>query len=304
MQDLETGVDNALGGGAAATSVETITTATDATHYLTFVNTDNTSATQESVFTDAGIQYNPSSNILAAGEIVVTGDLTVNGSQTVINTTTITTEDKNITLGNTASPTDSTADGGGFTLKGATDKTFNWVNATGSFTASEHIDLASGKQFLINNVSVLNATTLGGSVVNSSLTSVGSLTDLTVAGDFTANGNIIGDGSSNISGINTVTASGKMYALSYTSTSDASLKENVEQIEGAVEKVEAIRGVTFDWKDGSGSTAGIIAQEVEAVMPMLVESGEIKRVDYNGLVGLLIEAVKELSAEVKELKAN
>lgn len=95
-----------------------------------------------------------------------------------------------------------------------------------------------------------------------------------------------------------------MYALSYTSTSDASLKENVEKIEGAVEKVEAIRGVTFDWKDGSGSTAGIIAQEVEAVMPMLVESGEIKRVDYNGLVGLLIEAVKELSAEVKELKAN
>ena len=374
LQDLETGVDNALGGGAAATSVETVTTTVNAAHYLTFVNTDNTSGTQESIYTDAGIQYNPSTNILTAGEVVVTGDLTVNGSQTVINTTTITTEDKNITLGNTASPTDATADGGGFTLKGATDKTFNWVNATGSFTASEHIDLASGKQFLINNVGVLNATTLGGSVVDSSLTSVGNLTDLTVTGDITANGDItgdsstnitgirtmhsqfitidninlnasatelnyldgsltgtavaskalvldaskdiaginnidiagdlVGDGASNISGINTVTAAGKMYALSYTSTSDANLKENVEKIEGAVEKVEAIRGVTFDWKDGSGSTAGIIAQEVEAVMPMLVESGEIKRVEYNGLVGLLIEAVKELSAEIKELKAN
>jgi len=304
LQDLENGVDNALGGGAAATSVETVTTAVDAAHYLTFVNADNGTGTQENVFTDAGIQYNPSTNILTAGEVVVTGDLTVNGSQTVINTTTITTEDKNITLGVTTSPTDAGADGGGFTLKGDTDKTFNWVNATGSFTASEHIDLASGKQFLINNAGVLNATTLGAGVLNSSLTSVGSLTDLTVAGDMNANGNIVGDGASNISGINTVTASGKMYALSYTSTSDANLKENVEQIEGAVEKVEAIRGVTFDWKDGSGSTAGIIAQEVEAVMPMLVESGEIKRVEYNGLVGLLIEAVKELSAEIKELKAN
>ncbi len=304
LQDLETGVDNALGGGAAATSVETITTATDANHYLTFVNTDNTTGTQESVFTDAGIQYNPSSDTLTVGEVVISGNLTVNGSQTVINTTTITTEDKNITLGNTSTPTDTTADGGGFTLQGATDKTFNWINATGSFTASEHIDLASGKQFLINNVGVLSATTLGGSVVNSSLTSVGTLTDLTVADDITANGNIVGDGASNISGINSVTAAGKMYAQSYTSTSDANLKENIAEIPNAVEKVEAIRGVTFDWKDGSGSTAGIIAQEVEAVMPMLIENGEFKRVEYNGLVGLLIEAVKELSAEVKALKAN
>ena len=74
--------------------------------------------------------------------------------------------------------------------------------------------------------------------------------------------------------------------------------------ESAVEKVEAIRGVTFDWKDGSGSTAGIIAQEVEAILPSIVVQGEYKAVDYNGLIGLLVEAVKELSAEVKELKAN
>ena len=393
LQDLENGVDNALGGGAAATSIETVALSTNAAHYLTFVNANNVSGTQESVFTDAGIQYNPSSNLLTVGEIVVAGDLTVNGSQTIINTTTITTEDKNITLGNTSAPSDAGADGGGFTLKGTTDKTFNWINSTGSFTASEHIDLASGKQFLINNSSVLNATTLGAGVVNSSLTSVGTLTDLTVdgvttlnsavflgdssidaiavvggiasdleplvtnsvdlgvsarkwkdlyldgivsiddtnvlsvdtlgagvlnssltsvgsltaltvTGDITANGNLVGDGSSNISGISSITASGKVFAQAFSLLSDENLKENIEEIEGAIEKVEAIRGVTFDWKDGSGSTAGIIAQEVEAVMPMLIESGEFKRVDYNGLVGLLVEAVKELSTEVKELKAN
>ena len=62
-------------------------------------------------------------------------------------------------------PTDTTADGGGFTLKGSTDKTFNWVNSTDSFTASENIDLASGKTYKINNVDVLSSTTLGSTVV-------------------------------------------------------------------------------------------------------------------------------------------
>ena len=76
-----------------------------------------------------------------------------------------------------------------------------------------------------------------------------------------------------------------MYAQNFTTTSDADLKENVAEIEGAVEKVEVIRGVTFDWKDGSGSTAGVIAQEVESVLPSIVVQGEHKAVDYNGLIG-------------------
>ena len=188
LQDLETAVDNALGGGAAAASVDVVTRSTDATHYLTFVTDDNSSATQENIYTDAGISYNPSTNILTAGEIVVSGNLTVNGSQTVIDSTTLNVEDKNITLGNTGTPTDTTADGGGFTLKGTTDKTFNWVNSTDSFTASENIDLASGKTYKINNADVLSSTTLGSTVVSSSLTSVGTLSSVTVSGDTDLNG--------------------------------------------------------------------------------------------------------------------
>lgn len=107
--------------------------------------------------------------------ITIAGDLTVNGTTTTINSTTLTVDDKNIELGSVATPTDVTADGGGITLKGATDKTINWVDSTDSWTFSEHVDLASGKEFQIAGTSVLNATTLGSGVVNSSLTSVGTI---------------------------------------------------------------------------------------------------------------------------------
>jgi hypothetical protein len=107
--------------------------------------------------------------------VTIAGDLTVNGTTTTVNSTTLTVDDKNIELGSVATPTDVTADGGGITLKGATDKTINWVDSTDSWTFSEHIDLASGKGFQIAGTSVLNATTLGSGVVNSSLTSVGTI---------------------------------------------------------------------------------------------------------------------------------
>jgi len=110
-----------------------------------------------------------------SGDLVVTGDLTVNGTETVINSTTLSVDDKNIVLGSVATPTDTTADGGGITLKGTTDKTLNWVDSTDSWTSSEHLELASGKTFRINANEVLNQTTLGSTVVASSLTSVGTI---------------------------------------------------------------------------------------------------------------------------------
>ena len=109
------------------------------------------------------------------GNLTVGGNLVVNGTTTTVNSTTVTVDDKNIELGSVATPSDTTADGGGITLKGATDKTFNWVNSTDSWTASEHIDLASGKEFKINGTSVLSGSTLGSGVTGSSLTSVGTL---------------------------------------------------------------------------------------------------------------------------------
>jgi hypothetical protein len=86
--------------------------------------------------------------------LVLSGDLTVNGTTTTINSTEITVDDKNLTLGSVATPTDAGADGGGITLKGATDKTINWVDATDAWTFSEHVNLASGKEFKVNGTSL------------------------------------------------------------------------------------------------------------------------------------------------------
>ena len=78
------------------------------------------------------------------GDLTVTGNSTVNGTTTTINSTTLTVDDKNIELGSTASPTDSTANGGGITLKGATDKTILWSNTTKSWEGSEPLQQKKG----------------------------------------------------------------------------------------------------------------------------------------------------------------
>jgi len=91
------------------------------------------------------------------------------------------------------------------------------------------------------------------------------------------------------------TASGNVTAYS-----DERLKENVETIEGALDKVSQMRGVMYD-KDGHRGT-GVIAQEMQQVMSEVVEEGEYLSVAYGNLVGVLIEAVKELKAEVESLK--
>jgi len=90
-----------------------------------------------------------------AGSLTIAGDLTVNGTTTTINTSEVLVEDKNIVLGNVTTPTDATADGGGITLLGSSSKTFNWVNATDAFTSSEHLNLASTKEYKLNGVTVL-----------------------------------------------------------------------------------------------------------------------------------------------------
>jgi hypothetical protein len=115
------------------------------------------------------------SNLAVGNNLTVTGNLTVNGTTVTINSTTISVDDKNIELGAVDTPSNATADGGGITLKGTTDKTINWVNTTTAWTSSEHFDLASGKSYRINNTVVLSNTTLGSTVVNSSLTSVGTI---------------------------------------------------------------------------------------------------------------------------------
>jgi hypothetical protein len=104
--------------------------------------------------------------------------------------------------------------------------------------------------------------------------------------------------------------SGNMTAAgNVTAYSDIRLKENIEVIPDALEKVQKIRGVTFtrnDQEDKEKLHTGVIAQEVEAVLPEVISEDNlgIKNVAYGNMVGLLIEAIKELKAEVDDLKAQ
>ena len=190
----------------------------------------------------------------------------------------------------------------------------------------------------IDGSDVINAT-------SSATTFTGSLTG-NVTGNVTGNltGNVTGDVTGNLTGNVTGNTSGS--AATFTSTtqnsqfnsigvgtaastsagdiratadvtayysSDARLKENVVEIDNALDKVKSIRGVTYDWKDehieSKGGAddyfmrkhdVGVIAQEIESVLPEIVAERDdgIKAVRYERLTALLIEAVKELSAKV------
>ena len=113
-------------------------------------------------------------------DLVVAWDFTVNWTTTTIDTTTLIVEDKNIEMWNVTTPSDATADGWGITLLWTTNKTITWDNANDNWTFNQNANLASSFDYKINNVSVLNATTLWGAVVASSLTSVWKLTALQV----------------------------------------------------------------------------------------------------------------------------
>jgi len=135
----------------------------------------------------------PAYNLDVTGDARITGNLTVDGTTTTVNSTTVQVDDKNIELGTVDVPTDATADGGGITLRGTSDKTLSWSNSTSNWTSNQSFDLVSGNSYKIDNNVVLNSTTLGSQIVNSSLTSVGTLTSLNVGvTNFTAiNDNVV-----------------------------------------------------------------------------------------------------------------
>jgi hypothetical protein len=167
--------------------------------YLNGYSSDTANTANAIVRRDASGNF--SVGTITAAALTVSGDLTVNGTTTTINSTTVTVDDKNIELGSVASPTDVTADGGGITLKGATDKTFNWVSSTAAWTSSEDFNLATGKVYEIAGTTVLSASQVlgksmpSGSVVGTADTQT--LTNKTIAA---GSNTISGLTNSNLSG--------------------------------------------------------------------------------------------------------
>ena len=138
-----------------------------------------------------------SSSSLFGGSLTVAGNLTVGGTTTYIDTQNMRVNDKNIELAYGDTPTDVLADGGGITLKGDTDHTINWENATQTWTSSDNWGVASGKHFHVDDNLVLSGNTLGTGVINSSLENVGTLTELQVD-DIYINDGVISTNVSNV----------------------------------------------------------------------------------------------------------
>ena len=107
-------------------------------------------------------------------------------------------------------------------------------------------------------------------------------------------------------------ADANIFAYSTSVGSDRKLKDNIEVIESPLEKIQKLNGVTFNWKKDGEASAGVIAQDVQKVLPSAVKevpqlNGEDEdstrlNVDYNQIIGLLVESVKELKKEIEELK--
>lgn len=144
---------------------------------------------------------------------------------------------------------------------------------------------------------ILTATT---SVVGSAVTSNSS--GINVTGIITSSTVIVGSAVTiNSSGI---VVTGLVTATDYNSSSDINLKENIETVQNAVDIVNDLRGVKFEWKSDGRASYGVIAQELESVLPELVSDTDPKTVNYNGIISVLIEAIKELNLKIDNIERN
>lgn len=129
---------------------------------------------------------------------------------------------------------------------------------------------------------------------------------LVLPGSIQASGisTLAADGSDSFTG-GDLTVGGKVRATRYSTVSDKRLKRNIKKINRPLEVLAGIEGVLFNWRKDNSQDVGLIAQDVERALPEAVhEIDNIKSVNYNGVIGLLVEAVKELSEENQLLRMD
>ena len=119
-----------------------------------------------------------------------------------------------------------------------------------------------------------------------------------------ANGNV-GIGTTNPS--ERLEVNGNVKASAFWYSSDINLKQNIQNIPNALQKIQQLNGVYFQWKESGKDGVGVIAQDIEKVFPELVATDPntgLKSVSYGNLVAPLIEAIKEQQKQIDELKAE
>ena len=115
----------------------------------------------------------------------------------------------------------------------------------------------------------------------------------------------LGDGGADTFVGGDLTVTGKVRAAKYSTVSDERLKKDIRKIDSPLEVLAGIEGVIFNWIEDNSRDVGLIAQDVERALPQAVqEINDVKSVNYNGVIGLLVEAVKELSAENQMLRMD
>ena len=113
---------------------------------------------------------------------------------------------------------------------------------------------------------------------------------------------VVVDSNKDASGFRNITATGTVQGAEVTATSDERLKSDIKTIDNALDKVMNMRGVSYTKQAEKG--VGVIAQEIEKVLPEVVTDGEYKSVAYGNIVGVLIEAIKEQQKQIDELKKD
>lgn len=244
------------------------------------------------------------------GTVVIKGNLQVDGTTTTINSTTLTVDDKNIELASVAVPTDLTADGAGITIKGTSDKTFNWVDATNSFTANQNIDVLSGFALKVAGVDKVTETALfpnGNVTIGSALSTVTIADEILVTGSLVTNGEIISDNTSVIFYPDTVTSI--KFGEAATSVSIGAIGEGYTVVNNNLDVTGALRVQALDINNrpavqtfgpftignaaagGDGNTTSTDGVDAQFIIEIEFDTGIIRNVSLvNGGIGWVANA--------------
>ena len=172
-------------------------------------------------------------------------------------------------------------------LDGATVTTAELNILDGVTATTSELNIMDGVTATTAELNILDGVTSTASELN--------LVDGISAGTVSASKAVIVDSNKDITGFRNITATNDITAFS-----DERLKSDVETIDNALDKVMNMRGVSFTKQ--AEKKIGVIAQEVEKVLPEVVSDGEYKSVAYGNMVGVLIEAIKELKSELDNHK--
>ena len=280
---------------------------------------------------------------LNSDDVTILGNLTVQGDTTTLNTATLSVEDLNITLASGAGSA-AAANGAGITVAGAsatltyTSTGDKWVfNKVVDVPTSGILINGTAVTSTATELNQLDGVTVGGTTAGDIVTidATQTLTNKTIsAAQVTEISNLTAAEGAQLENINSVTISNTQWGylgssdqgiatsddvtfntvsatgdiVAYAS-SDRRLKDEIQPISDPISKINQIGGYSFVWNSEkqniyNGKDYGVIAQEIEEILPELVQTREngYKAVKYDKLVSLLIEGIKELSKEVEDLK--